>query len=327
MDNLLTGLRAAAEPTRLRILALLSHGELTVSELTRILGQSQPRVSRHLKLLCDAGLARRIPEGTWAFYRLAEDGPNRHLVDALAELLPREDEATSPDRARLAEVKQERARQAADYFRQNADKWDNIRSLHVSEQAVEAMMCDMIGDAPVAHILDLGTGTGQILRLMADRAEKATGIDFSREMLALARANLDAAGCHNAQVRLAEIQSLPLPDDCADLITIHQVLHYLDDPAIALREAARVLKPGGRILLVDFAPHEIEKLREEHAHRRLGFSESEVLRWCDNAGLKVDEMRHLPPASADGLTVCLWLATPASTQAHRHRDELQEASA
>ncbi len=327
MDILLTGLRAAAEPTRLRILALLSHGELTVSELTRILGQSQPRVSRHLKLLCDAGLATRIPEGTWAFYRLAEDGPNQHLVEALAGLLPHQDEGMSPDRTRLAEVKQERARQAADYFRKNADKWDNIRSLHVSEQAVEAMMCDMLGHRHFAHVLDLGTGTGQVLRLMADRADKATGIDFSREMLALARTNLEAADCHNAQVRLAEIQSLPLPDNCADLVTIHQVLHYLDDPAIALREAARVLQPDGRILLVDFAPHDIEKLREEHAHRRLGFSEAEVGRWCGNAGLTVTEVRHLPPASAEGLTVSLWLAMRGSNKTQRDCDELQEASA
>lgn len=324
MDILLNGLRAAAEPTRLRILALLAEGELTVSELTRILGQSQPRVSRHLKLLCDAGLAIRIPEGTWAFYRLAGDDENGALVRALTGLLRVESESLSPDRARLTEVKQERAKQAADYFRRNADRWDIIRSLHVSEQAVESAMCEMIGPEPLDCLLDLGTGTGRILQLLARQAKRGEGIDFSREMLAIARDNLQRSGLADFQVRHGEVQSLPIADDSVDLVTIHQVLHYLDDPAIALREAVRVIRPGGRIMLVDFAPHEIEALRQEHAHRRLGFSEEEVSRWCAGTGLEPVDVRHLPPAEPDGLTVSLWLMALPESVSQSRANSLQE---
>ncbi len=308
MEALLMGLRAAGEPTRLRILSILSQGELTVTELTRILGQSQPRVSRHLKLLCDAGLVTRIPEGAWAFYRMAEAGDCGILAGVITELLPGQDETLARDNTRLAGIKRERALIAGDYFSKNAPVWDQIRSLHVSEEAVERAMRDMLGRTPVEHLLDLGTGTGRILLALKDVAVRGTGIDFSREMLVIARANLERADLTNFQVRLGEVQSLPLADAVADLVSIHQVLHYLDNPQAAIREATRVLKPDGRLMIVDFAPHEIEQLREWHAHRRLGFAESEVSGWCSAAGLQVSQARHLPPATGQGLTVSLWLA-------------------
>lgn len=308
MEALLTGLRAAGEPTRLRVLALLSQGELTVSELTRILGQSQPRVSRHLKLLCDAGLVSRIPEGAWAFYRLTGTGESGALTTAITRQIPSDDDTLLRDLARLAGIKRERALIAADYFRKNAPDWDKIRSLHVTEEAVETAMREMLGRAPVAHLLDLGTGTGRILLVLKDLAARGTGIDFSREMLAIARANLERAELTNYQVRLGEVQSLPLADAAADLVSVHQVLHYLDNPQAAVREAARVLQPDGRMLIVDFAPHAIEQLREWHAHRRLGFAEAEVSGWCVAAGLEMAQVRHLPPGNDQGLTVSLWLA-------------------
>ncbi|MSP43757.1 MAG: metalloregulator ArsR/SmtB family transcription factor, partial [Alphaproteobacteria bacterium] len=296
------------EPTRLRILALLAQGELSVSELTKILGQSQPRISRHLKLLCDAGLVTRLPEGTFVFYRLVEGGQPGGLACAITRLLPKTDATLLLDHTRLIEARQKRARLAAEYFSKNAPKWDMIRSLHVSEGAVEDAVRQILGQAPVAHALDLGTGTGRTLLLLQGIAEKATGIDFNREMLAIARANLDDAGLHNFHVRLAEVHNLPLPDCHADLVTMHQVLHYLDNPAAAIREAARVLQTNGRLLIVDFAPHGIEALRDGHAHRRLGFSEQEVTAWCKAAGLRVAEVRHLPPVTSQGLTVSIWLA-------------------
>lgn len=308
MDVLLAGLRASGEPTRLRILALLAQGELSVSELIRILGQSQPRVSRHLKLLCDAGLVMRLPEGTSVFYRLVDGGASGNLACAITKLLPRDDEILRLDNARLNEARQQRARVAAEYFSRNAAQWDKIRSLHISETAVETAMLEMLGQRHVAHALDLGTGTGRILLLLAGLAQKATGIDISREMLAIARANLERAGLNNFHVRLAEVQNLPLPDKSVDLVTVHQVLHYLDNPAAALCEAARVLQPGGRLLIVDFAPHGIEQLRDSHAHRRLGFSGKEVAAWCAGAGLHMTGVRRLPPASPQGLTVSIWLA-------------------
>jgi len=308
MDQLLAGLRASGEPTRLRILALLAQGELSVSELTKILGQSQPRISRHLKLLCDAGLVTRLPEGTFVFYRLVDAGLSGGLACAITKLLPKTDAKLLLDHSRLIEARQERARLAAEYFSKNAPEWDKIRSLHVSESAVEEAVRQMLGQGPVSHALDLGTGTGRTLLLLQGIAEKATGIDFNREMLAIARTNLDKAGLHNFHVRLAEVHNLPLPDCHADLVTVHQVLHYLDNPAAAIREAVRVLQTNGRLLIVDFAPHSIEALRDGHAHRRLGFSEQEVTAWCLAAGLRVAEVRHLPPVSSQGLTVSIWLA-------------------
>lgn len=308
MDQLLAGLRASGEPTRLRILALLAQGELSVSELTRILGQSQPRISRHLKLLCDAGLVMRLPEGTFVFYRLVDGGVSGGLACAITRLLPRADGTLQLDNARLTEARHERARLAAEYFSKSAADWDKIRALHISEEAVEAAVRQILGPQPVAHALDLGTGTGRTLLLLQGIAEKATGIDFNREMLAIARTNMEGAGLGNFQVRLGEVHNLPLPDDCADLVTVHQVLHYLDNPAAAIREATRVLQPGGRLLIVDFAPHDIEELRKSHAHRRLGFSGPEMTAWCQSAGLRMIETRQLPPSSPGGLTVSIWLA-------------------
>ncbi|MFZ5834870.1 MAG: ArsR/SmtB family transcription factor [Pseudomonadota bacterium] len=319
MDLLLAALRACGEPTRLRILALLVQGELSVSELMRILGQSQPRVSRHLKLLCDAGLVMRLPEGTSVFYRLVEDGVCGSLACAITKLLPKADATLQLDNSRLIEARQERARMAAEYFSRNAAEWDKIRALHISEAALEAAVMEMLGPHAVSHALDLGTGTGRMLMLLRGIAQKATGIDFNREMLAIARGNLEAANLNNFHVRQADVQNIPLPDNSADLVTVHQVLHYLDNPAAAIREAARVLTPDGRLLIVDFAPHAIEQLRDLHAHRRLGFSEKEVSAWCASAGLSIAQVRHLPPESSQGLTVSIWLARNSGRPAHARK--------
>ncbi|MBM4437305.1 MAG: metalloregulator ArsR/SmtB family transcription factor, partial [Actinobacteria bacterium] len=284
-DELLAGLRAAGEPTRLRLLALCAQGELTVSELTQILGQSQPRISRHLKLLCDAGLLDRFPEGTWAFYRLAERGSGLELSRALARLVAPDDPLLAQDSARLAEVKRARQARAEAYFRANAAHWNQIRSLHVAEAEVEGALLAAFAGRPIRQFLDIGTGTGRILELFKERAERGIGIDLSREMLAVARARLEDAGCGQFQVRHGDMYHLPFAARSVDAISIHQVLHYADEPAAAIREAARVLAPGGRLAVVDFAPHQLEELREEHAHRRLGFSHDEVAAWCESAGL------------------------------------------
>lgn len=318
MEPLLSALKAAAEVTRLRILAILARGELTVSELTRVLRQSQPRVSRHLKLLCDAGLLQRLPEGAWVFYRVAESGDGARVARTLLALLPAGDHALALDLERLDRVRRERAERAQAYFRDNAASWDRIRRLYVGEAAVERAMLATAGEGDLGDLVDLGTGTGRVLEVFAAKVRQGIGIDESHEMLNVARAKLDARGITNCQVRRGSVYDVPLPSACADVVTVHQVLHFLDDPAAALKEAARLLRPGGRLLVVDFAPHGLELLRTDYAHRRLGFTDEEVARWCRSAGLGAVKVRHLnAPGKAghDILTVSLWTAVqPAAAR-------------
>lgn len=304
-------LRAAAEETRLRILALLMEGELSVSDLTDILGQSQPRISRHLKLLVEAGLVERHREGAWAFFRLIE--ARTGLVEPLVGGLDRASAPLSEDRARLDAVRVQRAEAAQTFFSRLAPKWDQLRSLHVPEAMVEAAVLDVLGPRPVRSLIDLGTGTGRMLGLLAPRAGRATGLDSSHAMLSVARANLERAGLSGVDLRQGDIHAPPFGRGGFDLVVVHQVLHYLDDPARALREAARLVAPGGRLLVVDFAPHDLEFLREDQAHRRLGFADDQVAGWLADAGLGPASVRHLVPGGAgdDQLTVTLWLAAAA----------------
>lgn len=320
MDQLLAGLRAAGEPTRLRLLALLARGELTVTELTQILRQSQPRVSRHLKLLCEAGLLERFREGSWVFYRLSGSGPVAELADVLSGLIPQEDLVIARDLERLEAVRTARAEKAAAYFRANAEEWDRIRSLYVPENKVEQAMLELgSGDHRLEVVADLGTGTGRMLELFGPKARSGLGIDLSPEMLALARAQLAQPELQHCSVRQGDLYDLPIQDETVDLVTLHMVLHYLDDPAASIAEAVRVLKPGGRLLIADFAPHELDFLRESHAHRRLGFTDAEVKEWLVNAGLDVKETRHLPPEGGEDakLTVLIWVADKAAEPVRR----------
>lgn len=305
MEEVLSALRAVAETTRLRLLVLCARGELTVSELAQILGQSQPRVSRHLKLLCDAGLLDRFREGSWVFYRLssgsAASALSRHLVAACGTA----DETIALDLQRLAATKRQRAELAAAYFRENAAQWHRIRSLYVDERDVEAALSEIIAAGEPHDLLDIGTGTGRMLEILGPQVGHALGIDQSREMLAVARVNLEKAGLANSIVRLGDMYQLPLADASFDAVVIHQVLHYADRPEAAITEAARVLRPGGVLVIVDFAPHALEFLREEHAHRRLGFADADVDAWCRAAGLDPEPARRL---AGDPLTVVIWTA-------------------
>ena len=324
METLLSGLRAAGEHTRLRLLALLSRNELTVSELTWILGQSQPRVSRHLKLLSEAHLVDRIQEGAWAFYRLADGGPATKILAALVALLPGDDPDLNRDYQRLEAVKRDRAEAASAYFGEIAESWDRIRDLYVAESDVEQAMLAAAGDRAIDTLLDLGTGTGRILQVFAERIGRGLGIDASREMLSVARANLAKHHSGHCQVRHGDIYNLSVPAGSMDVVTIHHVLHFLDDPATAIAQAAEALRPRGRLLIVDFAPHSLEMLRSDYAHRRLGFDDAEVTAWCLAAGLEDLRVEHLTVTGANDaekLTVSLWTSRQrADAPAHYQLD-------
>ena len=313
-DQTIEALRAAGEPTRLRVLSLLAGDELSVMELSHILDQSQPRVSRHLKLMTDAGLIERFPDGARVFYRLSSDVPARRLIDTVLDLL--DESAGAADDARLESVRRERETAAEAYFERVAPQWDRIRSLYVCETAVEAAILRAAGEGPFDRVVDLGTGSGRMLTLLGKTARMSVGLDLSHNMLNIARANVTKAGLEKVELRHGDIFATRLPPESADLVLVHQVLHYLADPAAAVAEAARLVSPGGRLLIVDFAPHQLERLREEHQHRRLGFADSEMRGWLKRAGLKSSAPIALPP-DTDGLTVVIWTAErPAQAKVH-----------
>lgn len=303
MDQVLAILRAAGEPNRLRILALCAQGDLTVSELTRILRQSQPSISRHLKVLCDAGLLERLQEGSWAFFHLTSGTPTADILRSLIDEIDDADGLIARDRERLGEIKEARSQLAAAYFREAAGSWDQIRALHVDEGVVEAAIHDLLEGEAQDTLLDIGTGTGRMLQLLSGRVREAVGVDQSHDMLAVARTNLSEPQYRNCNVRQADMYQLPFNDRSFDLVILHMVLHFADEPGDAIREAARVLRPGGTFVVVDFAPHAMEELRENHAHRRLGFRAEEVERWAAEQGLQTTDVRTLPGSS---LNVTLW---------------------
>lgn len=306
MADALDIFRALADPTRIRILLLVRRMELAVGELADVLGQSQPRVSRHVRILGQAGLVRRFKEGAWVFVRL---GDAAATMPVLAALDAWHDGAADADAARLAAVRAERDTAAAAYFAAQAESWDRLRSLHVAESEVEAAIVAALAGRPLGCLLDIGTGTGRMIELLGPRARSAIGIDRSPEMLRLARGRIEAAGLAHAEVRRGDMFALPQADASADTVVLHQVLHFADAPAAAIAEAARVVAPGGRLLIADFAPHDREELRAAAAHARLGFDAVVVIGWLRAAGLEARVVAELPaPAGvAEPLTVTLWL--------------------
>lgn len=308
--------QALADPTRLRVLALLRAMELSVGELAQVLGQSQPRVSRHLKILADARLLERRKEGSWVFLSLAPKDrtePVFALLDLAADAAIKV--AFASDAARLEDVRAERTEAASRYFTTHAEVWDQIRSLHVAESEVERAIGKALGDVPIGCLVDIGTGTGRMIELFGPRAQAAIGFDRSSEMLRLARAKLEAAGIQSS-LRQGDMYALPLGEGSADCVILHQVLHYAHSPAVAVAEAARVLAEGGTLLVVDFAAHEREDLRERDAHIRLGFDDSVMAEWFQAAGLKVDHVEHLEGGE---LTVTIWRGLKAPDARRRRK--------
>ena len=283
---------------------LCADGELTVSELTDVLAVEQPRVSRHLKILCDAGLLDRFREGAWVFYRLAQ-GAGGALARTLIDAVPADDTNLALDRRRLGEIRCQRARAAAKFFDDNAGRWDELRRLYVHEAKVEAGLLGLFSLRRVRCLLDIGTGTGRMLEVFAPFCDRAIGVDLSLEMLTVARVNLAKAGLGNCSVGRGDMYKLPQASASADAVIFHQVLHYAEEPGAAISEAARVLAPGGLIAIADFFFHDLEHLRTHHAHRRLGFGDEEISGWCHSAGLAMGESVRL---AGDPLTVVIWSA-------------------
>jgi ArsR family transcriptional regulator len=308
--------QALADPTRLRMMALLRAMELSVGELAQVLGQSQPRVSRHLKILAEVGLLQRRKEGSWVFLTLASEertDPVFALLESAADDEIRA--AFAGDAARLEAVRAERAEAAARYFAAHASIWDQIRSLHVAESEVERAIGKALGRDALGTLVDIGTGTGRMIELFGPLAKQAIGIDRSSEMLRLARAKLEAAGIHSS-LRQGDMYALPLLEGSADCVILHQVLHYAHSPAAAVDEAARVLAPGGTLLVVDFAAHDREELRERDAHTRLGFEDQVMADWFKAARLKTDHVEHLKGGE---LTVTIWRGVKASETQRRRK--------
>jgi ubiquinone/menaquinone biosynthesis C-methylase UbiE len=307
LDTVLAGLRAAGEHTRLRILALCARGELSVSELTQVLGQSQPRVSRHLKLLVEAGLLERLPEGAQVYFRLTDHDNTEaaKLARMVVALMPSADAGLNRDFARLDQVRATRAAKAQEYFQNAAGGWD-AKQMYLPREKIEARLVELVGDEPTYELLDIGTGTGRILELLSTRVHRGVGIDLSTGMLNVARSNIERSGFVNIHVRQGDMYRLPIEDATIDLAVLHMVLHYSDDPEAVLREARRVLRPGGRLLIVDLAAHTVESLRTEHNHHRLGFSDPEIERYCSAAGLS--EMARVEQLPGDPISVRFWHA-------------------
>jgi ArsR family transcriptional regulator len=305
MEETLAQLRAAAEPTRLRLLALCARGALCVTDLCAALGQSQPRLSRHLKLLVEAGLLERMPEGSNVYFSLAA---RADLARAILARLPEDDPLLAADRRLAARLSAERVRAASEAFRDAGADWDEMRALGLPAAAIEAAVLAAL-PGRVGRLLDIGAGTGQLLELVADRCDSALGVDASRDMLALARGRLSERGlAPRCAVRQADMYRLPFPDGGFDAVTLQMVLHYAEDPAAALAEAARVLSPEGVLLVVDLAPHARAELMDRQAHRWPGFDDGQLTGWLGEAGCALSSPVEIPGP----LNVRLWSARRAT---------------
>ncbi len=304
--------KALGDPTRLRIARLLGTMELAVGELAQVLGQSQPRVSRHVGIMCDAGLAERRREGSWVFLRQADaDEAATPTIEATQRLLAIA-EAAEPafaalceaDRRKLAAIRNAREAAAEHYFARHASEWDDLRALHSPDAEVERRLAEALGDAPLGAVLDIGTGTGRMAELFAGAAERVVALDKNLEMLRVARAKLQHLPTARIELVQGDFAELPLPDASFDTVLLHQVLHFAPDPAPALAEAARVLRGGGRIAIVDFAAHDHEELRTRHQHARLGFTDRQMTDLLRVAGFAVTT-----PLALEGseLVVKIWI--------------------
>lgn len=292
LDKIAIALKILGHRERLRILALLSRGELTVSELVQILGLSQPRITQYIKSLEEAGIVERLEEGSWVFSRIKRSNSEiSAIVSTVLTVLPKDDPALLADLRRLEDVRQQRARSAESFFADVANDRGQLGDDYLPRENIESAMRELAGPQAFDYMVDLGTGTGRMLQVFAERVSRGSGIDSNVDMLKVARHNLSSEASSHLSVRQGDLRATPLPASVADLVTLHQVLHYLDDPLEAIAEAARLMVPGGTLLVADFAPHDNEDFRKRYAHRRLGFSDADIFAWMTVSGLVPGQAR------------------------------------
>ena len=313
MESVANILKVLGHPERLRILALLSRGELTVSELTQILGLSQPRITQYINSLESAGIIERLKEGSWVFSRLRRGNASvTALVATTLNALPQDDTILLSDQKRLIDVRKKRAEAADAFFASVANDIGQLGDEYLPQSDIETAMRDIAGQGPFDFMVDLGTGTGRVLDVFADRIARGTGIDNNTDMLKVARHRLAMAGHSHISVRQGDLHSTPIEAESADLVTLHQVLHYLDDPAEAISEAARLLGPSGTLLLVDFEAHEQDSFRRDYAHRRLGFNDADISGWTAQVGLRFLPSRLIDNAGPSRPRVKVWAAVKSA---------------
>jgi ArsR family transcriptional regulator len=302
----LDSLSALSDPVRCRMLRLLDDHELTVSELCAILQLPQSTVSRHLRILSDGGWASSRRDGTSRYYSLVRGDAGLAQVWQLtrAELEVRRAVELSQDARRVAAVMARRRETSVQFFAGASDEWDRLRAEMFGRDFGPMAL---LGWLPSEWVVgDLGCGTGALLPLLAPHVSRVIGVDASDEMLAAARVR--ASDLANVELRKGSLESLPIDDRSLDAAALMLVLHHVPSPAAAMAEAARVLEPGGRLLIVDMAPHEREEYRHEMGHVWLGFSDEQMRRLLEQAGFTGIQVLALP-ASADATGPSLFAAT------------------
>ena len=313
MDAIATYLKTLGHPDRLRILALLSQGELTVSELVQILGLSQPRVTQYIKSLEQVGIVERMREGSWVFSRLKRgQQANSAILAATLAALAGENALLDSDRDSLNKVRDDRSRQAEAFFASVANDLDQLGHEYLPQADIETALLSLVPGQEFSRMVDLGTGTGGMLKLFAPHIRSGVGVDDSVEMLRVARHTLSDDAYMHISIQQADLQDAPLKDGAADLVTLHQVLHFLEEPARAVNEAARLLVDDGHLLITDFALHDFDSYHEKYSHRRLGFSDQDMHQLLSDYGFELDQVRTLPASGPTTPDVKIWHAIKTS---------------
>ncbi|CAM3630178.1 ArsR family transcriptional regulator [Litorimonas haliclonae] len=288
MENFAAALKTMGHVDRLRILALLARGELTITELVQILGLSQPRVTQYIKSLESVEIIERLREGSWVFSRLKRGNPAlTKLVETTLQTLPQNEALLLSDMRRLNEVRDARSRVADAFFARVAQNSDQLGDEYLPQERIEDALLKISGDGPFDFMIDMGTGTGRMLELFSGRITRGAGIDSNPDMLKVARHKLAPDQFGHISVQQGDLHATPFRENTADLVTLHQVLHYLDDPREAIYEASRLLTRDGQLLIVDFEAHTEDHFREDYAHRRLGFTDLDITEWAKWADLQI----------------------------------------
>lgn len=309
--NLLAVFKALADQTRLRLWCVLNYHELTVSEIVRIMEMGQSRISRHLKIMTEAGILTARRSGLRVFYTVAHTRNTNDLRRFMEDATGAEEPYVG-DVTRAGAIMQERRFETSRFFDGVAAGWEQLRSELYGNTDVDAMLIEHVPSCRTA--VDIGCGTGDLARLLAARADRVIGVDNSQGMLEHARSRFN--GQDQAEFRLGDIEHLPLGDGEVDCAVMNMVLHHLQSPAAGLAEARRVLRDGGTLLVADLGPHQDQKLRARFGDRWMGFDADLLESWIREAGFTAVE-RESHELHGD---VRMLLITAAASQPSRHAE-------